>query len=312
MHFQVITLFPEMIESSLSYGVVGQALKGKRSVEQPLRVTTLNPRRFTSDSHQSVDDRPFGGGDGMIMMAEPLALAIAHAREEAAAAGLGAHVIHVSPRGRVLNDALVRELAEKSNQESIIILSSRYGGVDQRLLRDEVNEEISIGDYVLSGGEIAALAIIDAVSRLNPGVLGNEDSHAQESFSPALENRLEHPQFTRPREWRGQEVPAVFLSGDHAKIAEAKWYLSLLTTVLLRPALVRAEHAGERKPGRQLSRESSGDVGRATKLGQLQSAERWLAALTDSEWQAFGLHVTRDRARTALRDAQAALNRALA
>lgn len=231
MRFHVITLFPEMIEVMSRFGVVGQAVQDGR-----VSISSLSPRVFTSNVHQTVDDRPFGGGDGMIMMAEPLAMAIENIvksiKEASAATPPRLRVIHLSPRGVPLTDEKVRELA---GLDQLVLLASRYGGVDQRLLNHLVDEEISVGDYVLSGGELPALTLIDAVSRQLPGVLGNETSAEEESFAEGL---LEYPQFTRPREWRGDGVPTRLLSGDHAKIAQWKRGVSVLVSVERRPDLL--------------------------------------------------------------------------
>jgi tRNA (guanine37-N1)-methyltransferase len=233
MNFHVITLFPEMVKAASEIGVVGTAIKSGK-----ITLSLTNPREFTKDNHHTVDDRPFGGGDGMVMMAEPLAKSIREIRKKIEGT---VRVIHLSPRGARLNDKKVRELANYSN---LILLSSRYAGVDQRLLDAEVHEEISIGDYVLSGGELAALVIIDAIGRQVPGVLGNEASAEKESFSG--EGWLEQPQFTRPRDWEGRLVPDILMSGDHAKIAVYQSIVSLLITAERRPDLLeglRANHS---------------------------------------------------------------------
>jgi len=236
MNFHVLTVFPEMIESGASFGVVGQACK-----QGLIRVSALSPRLFAQNVHQTVDDRPFGGGDGMVMLAETMALAL-----ESILKGIPPEsrkrVIHLSPRGTVFADQKARELA--SSYDDIILVASRYGGVDQRFINQYVDEEISVGDYVLTGGELPALLIIDAVSRLIPGVLGNELSSAEESFAQGL---LEHPQFTRPRQWRGKEVPEILLSGHHAQINEWKKALSILVTADRRPELIRELSPSDRK-----------------------------------------------------------------
>lgn len=231
MRFQVLSLFPEMIAQGCSYGVVGQAIKdGKIAVE------TINPRDYTSDVHRSVDDRPFGGGDGMVMLPEPLDAATKAATERA---GPGARKIYLSARGKPFTDRVSRDLSEA---KEVILLCGRYGGVDQRFLEVEGFEETTIGDYVLSGGELAALVLIDATSRHRPGVLGNSVSSFDESFSEGL---LEHPQFTRPREWKGFEVPEVLLSGNHAKIREWRKHLAVLLTAQTRPELLSGLPAAE-------------------------------------------------------------------
>ena len=230
MRFHVLTLFPEMIEQAVGFGVVGQAMKDGK-----LQVSTLSPRTFTTNVHQTVDDRPFGGGDGMIMMAEPMAQALETIL--AAYSGKKPRVIHLSPRGRPFSDPVARELA--LGQEAVVLIASRYGGLDQRFIDAFVDEEISIGDYVLSGGEIPSLAVIDAVARHIPGVLGNKDSAQNESFAFGG-GLLEHPQYTRPRVWRETEVPEELLSGNHAQIDQWKKTLSLLTTLGRRPDLLEA------------------------------------------------------------------------
>lgn len=225
MNFHVITLFPEMVSHAASFGVIGQALKDKR-----LTLATINPRTFTSNVHQTVDDRPFGGGDGMIMLPEVLWLAYESVRPQLSA---NARVIHLSPRGQPLTDQKARELAGLTD---LVLISSRYGGADQRFLNEAVDEEISIGDYVISGGELAALVVLDAVARHLPGVLGNEASADHESF--ALGAALEHPQYTRPRVWRDVEAPEALLSGHHAQIEQWKRELSILVTADRRPDLL--------------------------------------------------------------------------
>ena len=245
LSFHVITLFPEMVDAAARTGLVGQAIdRGTISVQ------TLNPREFTSDAHHTVDDRPFGGGDGMVMLAEPLDQALAQIQAgiqrpaitlspDAEPSGASAsdktqkpsqRVLHLSPRGRPFTDAYARELAQLNQ---VVLISSRYAGLDQRFINERVDEELSIGDYVLTGGELAALVVIDAVSRLVPGVLGNQVSSEHESFAGG--RGLEHPQFTRPRDWLGHSVPPSYLSGDHAKIAKLQQALSVLTTLQKRP-----------------------------------------------------------------------------
>jgi tRNA (guanine37-N1)-methyltransferase len=221
--FQVITLFPQLVEAIRLDGVIGQGLKLGL-----VELTTINPREFTEDIHRTVDDRPFGGGDGMLMMAEPLALAL----ESIGLEGRG-HVVYLSPKGKVLTDQKVQELA---GLERITLICGRYGGVDQRFIGQYVDEEISIGDYVLSGGELAASVLIDAVSRFVPGVLGHADSVHQDSHTMG---GLEAPTYTRPRVWRGQEVPEVLLSGNHEKIEEWRLFVGGLLTFALRPELFR-------------------------------------------------------------------------
>jgi tRNA (guanine37-N1)-methyltransferase len=227
MKFKVLTLFPQMIEAMVTGGVVGQACEKKL-----IEVQCLNPREFTSDNHKTVDDRPFGGGDGMVMLAEPLQKALKASLEDSSA---DPWIVYLTPQGVPLNQEKVQELASKKN---LVLVCGRYGGIDQRLLNHFIDEEISIGDYVLSGGELAAGVLIDAVSRQVPGVLGHHESASSDSFSEKLQGLLEAPSFTRPRDWEGESVPEILLSGNHAKIEQWKSWVSLLVTLLKRPDLV--------------------------------------------------------------------------
>ena len=232
MHFHVISLFPEMIETAAKAGVIGQAItKGK------LGLTSVSPRQFTTDVHHTVDDRPFGGGDGMIMLAETLTQALEHVKQ-AIPQETSSKTIHVSPRGTPFTDAKARELA---TYDHLVLISSRYGGADQRFLNSHVDEEISLGDFILTGGELAVLVMIDAIGRLQAGVLGNDRSSENESFAGAL-GLLENPQFTRPRDWRGQGVPKNLMSGDHAKIKEFQESLMLLVSAERRPDLIEKSY----------------------------------------------------------------------
>lgn len=221
MKFSVITVFPEMIERSLEFGVISQAQE-----QGLLEVKTCSPRIFSSDKHKTVDDRPFGGGDGMVMLAETLVAAIDSVRTS------NSRVIYLSPQGGPLKQNKVKELAQGG--QDLILVCGRYGGIDQRVLNQSIDEEISIGDYVLSGGELGALVLIDAVSRWIPGVLGHQDSAESDSFGNGL---LEAPQFSRPREFNGETIPDVLTSGHHAKISEWRWLVSLLVTLQKRPDL---------------------------------------------------------------------------
>ncbi|UOF01918.1 tRNA (guanosine(37)-N1)-methyltransferase TrmD [Bdellovibrio reynosensis] len=218
----VITLFPEMIEGAVSHGVLGQAVKSDL-----LSVKAHTPREFTEDKHRTVDDRPFGGGDGMIMLAEPLKKTIEKVQHNTS------KVVYLSPQGRTLNAAIAKEF---SKEEHLIFICGRYGGIDQRIINEYVDEELSIGDYVLSGGELGALVIIDALARFIPGVLGHGESAEKDSFSDGL---LEQPNFTRPREFLGQDVPEVLVGGNHKVIGEWKDKVSALVTLKKRPDLFR-------------------------------------------------------------------------
>ena len=230
MRFDVISLFPEMFDAITKHGITSRAKTQKIYV-----LNVINPREFTADNHKTVDDRPYGGGPGMVMLAEPLAQAIKAAK----AANVGSKVIHLSPRGTPLTHAKVMAL---SQQQGLILLTSRYEGVDERLLESLVDEEISIGDYVLSGGELPAMALIDAIVRQLPGVLGDADSALEDSFVNGL---LDCPHYTRPEEYEGAfgkvlRVPDVLLSGNHAKIREWRLKQSLLLTRAKRPDLLAA------------------------------------------------------------------------
>jgi len=224
MRFDVVTLFPPMFQALSDYGVTGRALE--RGIAE---LALWNPRDYTHDRHRTVDDRPYGGGPGMLMKVQPLRDAI----HEARAAHPGkSHVIYLSPQGRPLDQAGVRELAQ---QQHLVLIAGRYEGVDERLIETEVDEEWSIGDYVLSGGELAAMVVIDAVTRLLPGALGHEDSAEQDSFSDGL---LDCPHYTRPEQFEQLPVPAVLLSGDHAAIARWRRKQALGRTWLRRPELL--------------------------------------------------------------------------
>lgn len=225
MRIDVITLFPDMIEASMRTGVVGRARE--RGL---LEVATWNPRDFATDNYRSADDRPYGGGPGMVMMIDPLERALAAARE--ASGGAATPLIYLSPQGRRLDQARVAELAQR---EHLLLLCGRYEGVDERFIRRAVAEEISIGDYVLSGGELAAAVVIDAVGRLQAGALNDAESAAQDSFSDGL---LDCPHYTRPEQHAWGEVPAVLTSGNHAAIRRWRLKQSLGRTWLRRPDLL--------------------------------------------------------------------------
>lgn len=223
LHVAVITLFPEMFEAVRGYGVTGRAVK-RGLVE----ITIFNPRDFTQDVHRTVDDRPYGGGPGMVMMVQPIRQAIDAAKQSLAAA----KVIFMSPQGKRLEQHSVSELG--LNKE-LILVSGRYEGVDQRLIDSEIDEEWSIGDYVLSGGELPAMVLIDAMARTLPGVLGDEESASQDSFVSGL---LDYPHFTRPEEIDGVSVPQVLMSGNHEQIRRWRLKQSLGSTWRKRPDLL--------------------------------------------------------------------------
>ena len=224
MWIGVISLFPEMFRAITEHGVTGRAVKSGL-----LQIECWNPREFTHDKHRTVDDRPYGGGPGMLMMVQPLRDAI-HAAKQAA--GDGAKVIYLSPQGRKLTQAGVTELA--TNQK-LILVAGRYEGIDERVIQTEVDEEWSIGDYVLSGGELPAMTLIDAVSRLVPGVLGDQASAEQDSFTDGL---LDHPHYTRPELLDGLAVPGALTSGNHEVIRRWRLKQSLGRTWQRRPELI--------------------------------------------------------------------------
>ncbi len=224
MRIDVVTLFPQMFQVLTDYGITGRAVN--RGL---LDMSTWNPRDYAPDRHQTVDDRPYGGGPGMVMMMQPLRDAI---REARAMAEGHTRVIYLSPQGRKLDQ---HGLAELARQPNLILVCGRYEGVDERVIAAEIDEEWSIGDYVLSGGELAAMVMIDGITRLLPGALGHEDSAQEDSFVQGL---LDHPQFTRPEEIDGISVPEVLLSGDHQAIARWRYKQALGRTWLRRPDLL--------------------------------------------------------------------------
>ena len=224
MWFGVVTLFPEMIQALTGQGVSGRAVK-----QDKVSVTCWNPRDYAYDNYQTVDDRPYGGGPGMLMKIQPLKDAI-HAAK--AAAGEGAKVIYMSPQGRKLDQEGVLELAQ---HDKLILVAGRYEGIDERLIEAEIDEEWSVGDFVLSGGELPAMTLMDAVIRLVPGVLGHELSAQQDSFMDGL---LDCPHYTRPEVYEGEAVPEVLLSGNHERIRQWRLKQALGRTWQRRPDLL--------------------------------------------------------------------------
>ncbi|MBE2894820.1 tRNA (guanosine(37)-N1)-methyltransferase TrmD [Spirabiliibacterium falconis] len=224
MWIGIITLFPEMFHAITDYGVTGRAVK-----HNLLEVQCWNPRDFTFDKHSTVDDRPYGGGPGMLMMVQPLRDAI-HAAKQAA--GEGVKVIYLSPQGRKLDQRGVEQL---SQNQKMILVCGRYEGIDERVIDAEIDEEWSIGDYVLTGGELPAMTLIDAVARFVPGVLGKQASREEDSFAQGL---LDCPHYTRPEVLDGVAVPEVLLSGNHAEIRKWRLKQSLHRTLTRRPELL--------------------------------------------------------------------------
>ncbi|MFC6440454.1 tRNA (guanosine(37)-N1)-methyltransferase TrmD [Bowmanella sp. JS7-9] len=224
--FGLVSLFPEMFSAFTESGVTGRAVRNGQ-----VAVEFFSPRDFATDKHRTVDDRPYGGGPGMLMMVQPLTDAI-HAAKQAA--GQNAKVIYLSPQGKPLTQATVRRLADEAK---LILVAGRYEGIDERVIEREIDEEISIGDYVLSGGELPAMVLMDAVARYVPGVLGHADSAEQDSFTHGL---LDCPHYTRPEVLNGDAVPEVLLSGNHEKIRQWRLQQQLGRTWLRRPELLNS------------------------------------------------------------------------
>ena len=238
LHFDVVTIFPEMFEAVTRHGITRRALE-----EGGFDFRAWNPRDFVSDPHRTVDDRPYGGGPGMVMLPGPLEDCIdaAVARQEAAGVERPP-VVLLSPQGERFTDAVARRMAQS---QGLVLVAGRYEGVDERLIRRRVDREISIGDYVTSGGELPAMVMLDAIVRLLPGSLNDAGSAAQDSFSDGL---LDWPHYTRPERWQGERVPEVLLSGNHAAIATWRRKQALARTMARRPDLLE---------GRALSREDA-------------------------------------------------------
>ncbi len=221
MNFYVLTLFTQMIDDCMSYSIMGRAQK-----EGLISIKTVDIRDFSNDKHRHVDDYPYGGGAGMVMKPQPVYDAYKSLNVEKA------RVIYMTPQGKPFNQEIAKEL---SKEENIVIICGHYEGIDERVIDEIVTDEISMGDFVLTGGEIAAMAVIDAVARLKPGVLGKEESFMDESFSDGL---LEYPQYTRPPVFMGRTVPPVLLSGDHAKVDKWRHEQSLIRTYKKRPDIL--------------------------------------------------------------------------
>lgn len=224
MTFDILTIFPDLLQSPLNEGIIRQA-RDKNQIAVHLN----NVRDFAFDKHQITDDRPFGGGEGMVMKADPLSLATRHVKKDR---GNG-KVVLLSPQGQTLNQSLVKELADTSSH--LILVCGRYEGVDERYRASYVDQEISIGDYILSGGELGAMVLVDSITRILPGVLGCSDSVDNDTFSRSL---LKHPQYTRPREFEEVDVPEPLLSGNHKVISEYRFIESVTRTIQRRPDLV--------------------------------------------------------------------------
>jgi len=247
MEFDVLTLFPEMFP-----GVLDSSILGRAREKGLLRVHVHHIRDFAADKHRTTDDLPYGGGPGMVMKPEPLYKAWQAAKERNP--GLPARTVLLSPQGRPLTQPLLEHLASQlPGNTRLILVCGRYEGIDERFVEECVNEEISLGDFVMTGGEIAAMALIDGLARLLPGVLGNEDSSSTESFSSATHGLLEGPQYTRPAEFLGRKVPEVLLSGDHKKIAQWRQEQSLTRTRFRRPELLTRSSGSESRDNPRIS-----------------------------------------------------------
>ncbi len=238
MRVDIITLFPELFVPFVQAGVTRRAYESGQ-----LAVKTWNPRDYAEGNYKRVDDRPFGGGPGMVMLAQPLAACLAAVRAESGLDRQQAPLVYFSPVGEVLNQSLVQRSGQTAG---VVLLCGRYEGIDQRFIDAHVDAHISLGDFVLSGGEIAAMAWLDALARLQPGVLHDEQSHLQDSFTPALSGLLDCPHFTRPEVWQDQSVPEALLSGHHAQIAAWRRQQSLTLSADKRPDLLeKARAAGQ-------------------------------------------------------------------
>ena len=233
MRIDVVTLFPEMVEHAAKFGVTGRALQ--RGL---WRLGVWNPRDFVHDRHRTIDDRPYGGGPGMVMLAEPLAAALAAARAaQTIDACKATRTLYLSPAGKPLTHRRVAELAEDGPTTGLVLVAGRYEGIDERLFEREMDEEVAVGDFVVSGGELPALMLIDAVLRLRPGVLNDADSASQDSFAEGL---LDCPHYTRPEVYEGQRVPEVLLSGHHEAIRAWRLQQALGRTWERRPDLLES------------------------------------------------------------------------
>lgn len=254
LHFDVVTIFPEMFEALTRHGITRRALE-----EGGFDFRAWNPRDFVSDPHRTVDDRPYGGGPGMVMIPGPLESCIDAAVARQSAAGVAApQVVLLSPQGERFTDAVARQMAQS---QGLVLIAGRYEGVDERLIRRRVDREISIGDYVLSGGELPAMVMLDAIVRLLPGSLNDAESATQDSFSDGL---LDWPHYTRPEEWQGERVPEVLLSGNHAAIAKWRRKQALARTMARRPDLLE---------GRALSKEDAKLLDEVRREQQMQEQQ---------------------------------------
>ena len=243
MNFHILTLFPEMIEQGMHTSIIGRAIAGGY-----LSINAVNIRDYAFNKHQKVDDYPYGGGAGMLMQAEPVYLSYEAIKEKI---GYRPRVVYLTPQGKVFHQEMAKELAQ---ERDLVFLCGHYEGIDERVLDEIVTDYVSIGDYVLTGGELPAMVMIDTISRLVPGVLHNDVSAEFESFQ---DNLLEYPQYSRPEEWRGKKVPPILLSGHHANIEKWRREQSILRTMERRPDLLKESNLTdkEKKWIRQVKRE---------------------------------------------------------
>ena len=225
MNYHVLTLFPEMIEQGLHTSIIGRAIAGGY-----LSINAVNIRDYAFNKHQKVDDYPYGGGAGMLMQAEPVYLSYEAIKEKI---GYRPRVVYLTPQGKVFHQEMAKELAQ---ERDLVFLCGHYEGIDERVLDEIVTDYVSIGDYVLTGGELPAMVMMDSISRMVPGVLSNQESGETESFAG---NLLEYPQYSRPEEWHGQKVPPVLLSGHHANIEAWRREQSVMRTAKRRPDLLK-------------------------------------------------------------------------
>ena len=225
MNFHILTLFPEMIEQGMHTSIIGRAIAGGY-----LSINAVNIRDYAFNKHQKVDDYPYGGGAGMLMQAEPVYLSYEAIKEKI---GYRPRVVYLTPQGKVFHQEMAKELAQ---EKDLVFLCGHYEGIDERVLDEIVTDYVSIGDYVLTGGELPAMVMMDSISRMVPGVLSNQESGETESFAG---NLLEYPQYSRPEEWHGQKVPPVLLSGHHANIEAWRREQSVMRTAKRRPDLLK-------------------------------------------------------------------------
>jgi tRNA (guanine37-N1)-methyltransferase len=256
MRFDVITLFPEMLTAFMASGVTRRAFDGGQ-----LQVHLWNPREYATGHYRRVDDRPFGGGPGMVMLAEPLWQCLNAIRSQRQQDRKQAPLVYFSPSGETLSHERVVHWSQSSS--GAVLLCGRYEGIDQRFIDAHVDAQISLGDFVLSGGEIPAMAFLDAIARLMPGVLHDPDSHVSDSFNPSMDGLLDCPHYTRPEVWQGNTVPEALLSGHHAQIHAWRRAQSLLQTQRFRPDLINAARAAQ-----QLTPQDEAEL---VKLGPLQN-----------------------------------------